>query len=153
MAPVMLAPHFSLGELGGSAAPLTVVEALRTTAEGLEMFRELVGAPFKITSGWRDWVPGQSPTSDHPKGLAADGYFVGLSMYEAYKRIRDNAMHVPVDQIIYYPYTTGHIHFGFGPRFRGQWLVKLAEKNSAGKEYELVSTKHLQHFPGFNGAL
>lgn len=148
-----LSPHFTLEEFGGSTAPPGVQANLRQTAGYMEAFRELIGAPFIVTSGFRtkehNAEVGGSETSDHPNGLALDGTFSGRTMWQVYNRLMvvKRAGGLPkFDQIIFYPYTTGHIHFGFGGRMRGVVLAKLL--NGA---YSEVTTGIEYAMPGFGG--
>lgn len=148
--PTMLSPNFSAEELSvkwngdeSGPVPSSVLPLLAKLAGQLQQFRDAIGAPFRVTSGYRSAghnavVPGSSETSDHVNGRAADGYFVGPSMWQVYSKVRTlqkaSAM-MAFDQLIFYPQTTGHIHIGFGPRMRGQVLVKLKD----GKYYQVVS--------------
>jgi hypothetical protein len=143
-----LSPHFTLEELDGLGAPEAIIRNLRETAQRMEEFRAIVGAPFHVTSGYRSQqhnvAVGGSKTSDHPNGLAVDGTFSGLTMFEVWRRLFASGVDLPpFDQIIFYPFTSGHIHFGFGPRMRRQVLVKLNETDYAPISQELVGL-----FPG-----
>lgn len=149
--PTYLTPHFTLEELGGGLAPPAVRAKLVYTAERLEPFRQIMGAPFIVTSGYRtvehNAEIGGSTTSDHPNGLAADGYFSGLNLWQVYDRLKKNRRGgglPPFDQIIFYPQTTGHIHFGFGPRMRGNIGAYL--KSGL---YVDVTSEIEQLFPGY----
>lgn len=141
-----LSAHFTLEEMGGVGAPSSVQQALADTAQRMEAFRAIVGAPFKVTSGYRsaghNADVGGSATSDHPNGRAVDGAFIGPTMFDVWKKL-DAATLPAFDQIIFYPFTTGHIHFGFGTRMRRQFLVKLNETDYAPLSPELVKA-----FPG-----
>ena len=146
-----LTDHFSEEELGvRNASPRLMANAL-ILAQGLEAFRAIVGAPCNVHDGYRSpednaSIPGASATSDHCNALAADVDFEGMAMYQVWQAI--DAAHVAgtlpaFDQIIGYPVTTGHIHFGFGPKARREQLVKNA---TGGHEY--VTVKWLSRFPG-----
>jgi hypothetical protein len=82
-----LSPHFTLAELVCSATaeqrgidntpPGPIIEALRNTAEHMELVRLVLGGkPIKINSGYRspalNTAVGSKPTSDHCKGWAVD---------------------------------------------------------------------------------
>lgn len=86
-APMMLSPHFALAEflVSETAArlgidndpPLEVVQALKRTAQGLELVRVRLGlAPIIITSGYRSLALnraiGSKDTSQYVTGEAAD---------------------------------------------------------------------------------
>lgn len=136
---VLLAPNFTAGELGADdpTADARIIDNLVATAEWLQVARAEVGAPLRVTSGYRsparNAAVGGSETSDHPNGLAGDFVPVGVSQFEAYRRLR--GAHLagrlpPFDQLIFYP-VEGHIHVGLGPRLRRQTLIKLAEGSFA----------------------
>jgi len=126
-----LAPHFTAHELGADNPdiPGWALSNLYQTAEWLEAARSLLGVPLVLESGWRsaehNAAVGGSDTSDHPNGLAADFKARGLSLYAAYRKLRDNPL-PPFDQLIFYP-LDGHIHVGLGPRLRREFRLKLAE--------------------------
>lgn len=81
-----LTEHFTLDELTRSdtavrkgldnTPPPEVAQRLLLTAVGLELVRELLGAPILITSGYRspkvNSAIGGSPNSQHCKGEAVD---------------------------------------------------------------------------------
>lgn len=81
-----LTQHFSLAELTASdtarikkidnTAPPDVVKNLKRVAEMLEQVRALVGAPIKVSSGYRapalNKAVGGAANSMHALGLAAD---------------------------------------------------------------------------------
>jgi len=131
--PYANAPHFSESELGGTNAPAAVRSNLSELAALLESFRRALDVPLRVTSGYRtpahnEQVGGVS-TSQHLDGTGADVVPVGLSLYEAALRIEqaERAGQLPVwGQVIYYPYTTGHIHISLPTRgARNEKLVKL----------------------------
>lgn len=123
--------------------PADVAGRLFFLALNLQRFRDAIGSPFVVTSGYRSpehnsEVPGSSKTSDHSNALAADGYFPAVKMGAVWKRVKQLRVagaFPAFDQIIFYPETTGHIHIGFGSRMRGQVLVKRKD----GKYYPLIS--------------
>lgn len=91
-------------------------------ARYLQGFRDFVGYPIKITSGYRSArlnaaIADSSPTSDHMNGLAADFVVLGLSPAQSWQRLmqyrnhcRVQGIYDPVHQAIRYP--AGHIHVG-----------------------------------------
>lgn len=128
----LLAPHFLASELGADdpTASGTVVANLRTLAQYLEQVRAILGVPLRVTSGYRppsDPLSIAEPTSDHPRGLAADVVPLGVSQYQAWKQLtgaRDAGALPPWDQLIFYP-VESHIHVGLGERRRGEVRVKV----------------------------
>ena len=148
-----LSPHFTLEELDGVAAPSGVQSSLRFTANKMEAFREIIGTAFVVTSGYRtpqhNAEVGGSETSDHVNGLALDGHFSGRTMWQVYNRLMvlKRAGGLPAfDQIILYPYTTGHIHFGFGGKMRGDVMAKLIDGS-----YSPVTSAIEYAMPGWGG--
>lgn len=150
-----LSEHFTEAELGvdDASTPAFVRNNAYTAALSMERVRALFDLPFDVSArgGYR-----ADSTTDHGKGLALDGTFRGVSMRAVYdalaaERARNRA---PLyDQVIFYPYTTGHIHFGFGPRMRGEMLVALQrERNPDGSEREQAYSRdiaaHASAFPG-----
>ena len=65
-------------------ATIANMEALCTNV--LQPVRDLVGKPFKITSGYRcptlNRIVGGSTNSDHIRGQAADFYVIGQSVFD-----------------------------------------------------------------------
>lgn len=126
-----LTPHFSAHELGADnpEIPGAALANLYKVAAWLEAFRNAVGAPVTVASGWRSPTHnaevGGSKTSDHVTGLAADFTTRGTSQYGAYKLIKAGKL-PPFDQVIFYP-VDGHIHVGLGPKMRGELRLALAE--------------------------
>lgn len=144
-----LSPHFTLGEMlvSTTAADLGItnlptpdaVANLRTLAvEVLEPVRLIIGAPMRITSGYRSAElnralarRGYKPArdSDHLTGRAADFQPIGPAenakarARAAYHLIRARIHELPIDQLIFYP-EEGHIHVGYrsNPR-REAWIV------------------------------
>jgi hypothetical protein len=127
-----LAPHFTAHELGADLPdiPASAEANLYITAAWLETARQILGVPLLVESGWRspthNLEVGGSKTSDHVRGLAADFRPIGLSRYNAYRRLRDSTTLPPFDQLIFYP-VDGHIHVGLGDRRRGEYRLALAE--------------------------
>lgn len=147
---VLLAPNFTAGELGADnpvipAAALSNVRYI--LAPGLQRIRAVLGVPMIVTSGYRtpehnSEISG-SPTSDHPNGLAADFVAKGLTPYAAYTLLSQNMDRLGnFDQVIYYA-ADNHIHVGYGPRMRGQVLIKIGEK------YDFINDTLAQQLGGF----
>lgn len=128
----LLAPHFTAGELGAddATASSAVLANLRTLADYLERARTVLGVPLRVTSGYRPPshpLSVKEPNSDHPRGLAADVVPVGLSQYDAWRKLsaaRDAGTLPAWDQLIFYP-LEGHLHVGLGERRRGEVRVKV----------------------------
>lgn len=108
-----LTQHFSLEELTFSQTaarnginnnpPDEIVLNLRRLAEALEKVRAHVGAPIRVSSGYRclalnKLIAGSSKTSAHVLGLAADISVKGMSAKELALKIA--AMDHEFDQII-----------------------------------------------------
>lgn len=136
-----LSPNFTLREFTASATadargwenvpPPEVMEALRTTAKGLEEVRalltEIIGRPVPIfiTSGYRsprlNSAIGSSATSQHVKGEAVDfrapEYGTPAQIVAAVNRSK-----IQFDQLINEATRTGArwVHISFGPRNRRQ---------------------------------
>lgn len=130
-----LAPNFTARELGADKpeADATIVANLRRVASWLQVARDILGAPLRVTRGFSTAVEnaevGGSPTSDHPNGLAADVVAVGLTPFDVYQRLTEavKAQKLPAfDQLIYYA-GDDHIHVGLGPKLRGEVLLKTTE--------------------------
>ncbi len=139
----LLAPHFSLEELDGVGAPVAVQSNLTTLARLLEATRTILGVPMRITSGYRtpehNAAIGGVETSQHMDGTAAD-FTTELSLYEVASRI-DMAERVgampPYGQLIFYPYTTGHIHISLPRHGIGEKLVKLGGETGGYAKFDL----------------
>lgn len=142
----MNSAHFTLAEFGASGAPADVQANLATiTFPRLEAFRAVLGAPMVTTSGYRspahNVAVGGSNTSDHVNGLAWDGYVTGHGLpavWTAWRAADRAGLLPPFDQAIFYPFTTGHIHLGFGSRQRRQWLLALSEGGYSGPTVGLL---------------
>lgn len=140
---MQLSEHFSLSEFTASntATKLNIdntpeeeiIENLKVLAEGMEKVRELLGAPIKINSGFRNQqlnkAVGGSATSSHMKGFAADficpGYGTPLKIV---KKIESSG--IKFDQCIQ---EGTWVHISFDPKMRGQLLT--ANFNEKGVSY------------------
>lgn len=101
---MQLTEHFSFNELTAtsssslqksnrlSAQPY--MKQLKYTASALEEIRALLGVPLTVTSGFRmpllNKSVGGSITSKHTQGLCADIIPVGISVNEAFEKIKSN---------------------------------------------------------------
>ena len=84
--------------------PVEVVDNLRRLCvDVLQPYRDAIGLPVRITSGYRpprlNELIGGSTTSAHMDGRAADFYVVGMDPFEAANAMR--AMGLPYDQLIH----------------------------------------------------
>lgn len=84
--------------------PIEVVDNLRRLCvDILQPYRDVIGVPITITSGYRppklNEMIGGSTTSAHMDGRAADIFVAGKSPYEVATAIRD--MDLPYDQLIH----------------------------------------------------
>ena len=139
--------HFTRAEFGATGAPAEAQANLATvTFPRLEVFRAVLGAPMVTTSGYRspalNEAVGGSDTSDHVNGLAWDGYVKGHGLPGVWSAWRDAdraGLLPPFDQVIFYPFTSGHIHIGFGSRGRRQWLLALSEGGYSGPTVGLLA--------------
>lgn len=100
-----LAPHIQWHEMvrtgHRSLADVNAVESeaflvpLTAVAEMLSVIREHFDAPLIVHSGYRcpklNKAVGSKPTSQHPKGEAADFHVSGVSLEEVYRWIRDES--------------------------------------------------------------
>lgn len=139
-----LSPNFSLGEFADdrreSSIPASVVPALRATAAGLERARRIIGAPLRVTDGWRSQAenadtPGSSATSHHLTGYAADVVPIGVPIDVAARRVLDDLGALgDFDEFLIYP---GHLHFAFAPSNRRKVLRRIV---TAGRSYWAPAT-------------
>jgi len=151
MGDLQLTPHFGLTELGGAGAPIWIVDALRQTAQLLEVVRhELGDRPLKITSGYRTRMDnarvGGSLDSQHLDGTAADFVVTGLSLFSAYYKLQGAiaAGRLRVGEIEY-SLQDGHIHVSRPTRRDvNQVLIELREGSSTAQ----VTAELLAQFPG-----
>jgi zinc D-Ala-D-Ala carboxypeptidase len=130
-----LTPHFTLAELirSDAATKLKIgnvpasdhMQNLRTLALGLEWARAILGAPLKVTSGYRNpevnRAVGGVANSDHALGFAADIVPAGVSVLAAAKKLA--ASPLVFDQLIHES-GRGIIHLSFAPRMRRQVLTQ-----------------------------
>lgn len=86
-----LSPHFTIDEFNQSGAPLPPeeIKVSQELVDRLEMLRELIGKPIRITSGYRNKEynkkVGGVPGSQHPLGNAADIMAEGMTAKELEK--------------------------------------------------------------------
>ncbi len=130
-----LSDHFTLEEFifsqtairhGIDNTPDKVVLArLKNTAAHMEIVREILGGPIRVSSAFRaprlNVAVGGSKTSDHCKGDAID--FTCASFGNPYRVARELSRHkarLGYDQLIH-EYGSW-VHISFGPRRRNQDL-------------------------------
>jgi len=112
---MQLTKNFSLAEFEYSETaaryaydntiPRELYPNLARLAEALQHFRDLVGKPVVLSSGYRSLATnekvGGSKTSAHMKALAADLRVVGMTTTELFAWIRENRDALPrFDQVI-----------------------------------------------------
>ena len=146
---MQLSQNFKLSEFAQSDTALrlgiqnipspSIISNLKTTAEGLELVRELLGQAIHITSGYRcialNRAIGSNDTSAHVLGFAADfrcGQFG--TPEQVTKAIRDSG--IQYDQLICEGYWT---HISFDPKMRQQTLRALfdAKGKATYREFKL----------------
>jgi len=166
MAPIMLAPNFSLEELTrGERGPFTPSEIrnLRATAALAQTFRDALGVPMDVSNGLRRpahnaAVTGSSNTSQHMDGTALDFVPRGISQLEAYRRIKaaKKAGKLPTwGELIFYPFplpnaSSGHLHLSLPTRKeRDVIMVRINEAENAGAKYAALTSSWLARFPGY----
>lgn len=131
----MLTAHFSRRELNYDAAPPTVRVNLEALARLLEDVRAAIGAPLRVTSGYRSvatnaGTAGASATSQHLDGTAADVVPVGVDPLEAMRRLEASPVRSRWGQVIAYPYGT-HLHIALPTRGKvGEMLVQSSADSS-----------------------
>lgn len=132
-----LTPHFTLEELTFSETALRkginnkpsvdVLDALYTTAEGLERVRTALGVPIVVVSGYRspklNAAVGGAKTSQHVTGYAADFHPLGLDLADACETLIDHEDFVNFDQLILEGGESGWIHVSFAEHPRREVLT------------------------------
>lgn len=121
-----LSPHFTLAELTRTSSGIknepgpTHLENLRALCEELlEPLRAALGAPVRVTSGYRDALVnariGGAKNSRHMLGLAAD-IKSGAGDAAHILRVLHQLDLLELDQAIGYdPAFGGHVHIGLAP--------------------------------------
>ena len=91
-----LTKNFSKSEFeskDGAVMPFEVFENIKELARNLQVIREFVGSPLKLTNAYRSLEHnrnvGSSDTSQHPKGKAGDIQSKELTPLELYNIIID----------------------------------------------------------------
>lgn len=148
--------HFTTEELGN--VPAQYAANQRRLAELLEILRRLLGdRRFLKVSGYRTPTANEVAkgvgNSAHLVGAGADFTPEGLSSFDAAAILlaADKAGKMPrFGEIIFYPFTTGHIHVTL-PGFGGnqEWLVKAVESG----KYEIMTAEQLARFPRNSGVV
>lgn len=118
-----LGRYFSLGEftvtstgLVNVPAPQAIANLRALVSNVLDPLREDIGAPIRITSGYRspevNAAIGGSDTSDHMYGRSADFKADGWTASQLADRIE--ALGLPFDQLITYSAARGgHLHVSY----------------------------------------
>lgn len=129
-----LSPNFHLSEFTTSqtaerrgidnSPPPDVLEALKHTAQMMELVRSTLGKPILVSSGYRspelNRAVGGSATSQHTKGQAVDFTSPGFGTpREIVEAIRKTS--IPYDQLILE--FDRWVHISFAPSPRKQALV------------------------------
>jgi uncharacterized protein YcbK (DUF882 family) len=137
---MLLSANFSMEELTASQVATrwgidnkpdaNATQNLVTLAQMLEKIRVLVGAPVRISSGYRCTILNQrvggSPMIDHTRGLAADIIVSGVHPKDLARMIAVSAL--KFDQVIY---EGSWVHVGLGPRMRNELLTATFENGVA----------------------
>jgi uncharacterized protein YcbK (DUF882 family) len=139
---VNLSPHFTLAELtrtstglANEPTPSQVAALTSLCVHILEPIRALLGAPLRITSGYRSSAANAAikgaAGSQHMLGEAADIVPVGMDVETAMAKIA--AARLPVDQLIVYP-RGGFLHVSYSAvrANRGELLRSAAQGGSGG---------------------
>lgn len=153
-----LSPNFTAFELGADqpGADARVVANLTRLASDVEVVRGVLGGgrlqvntPTQRLRGFRPdaALATDSPTTSHADGDALDFVpldFQGsrLDVYNRLKAAKAAGQLRPFDQIIFYP-VEGHIHYGRGPRMRGEFRIKLYEGQGGTPLISAVNVKAL----------
>lgn len=146
-----MSEHFSLEELTRSElaarkgidntpTPEITVNLARLADVLLEPTRELLGVAMHVNSGYRSFAlnvaVGGSKTSAHMRGQSCDFFPIGMTLQEAFDRIRRSSL--PFDQVIIECNTW--IHIGMAKLGEEPRRQAMRAKGSPGKwEYELVT--------------
>lgn len=140
-----LSPNFTLEELTitnqriDNTPDAKSLNNLKALAVLLESIRSLVGAPIRVTSGYRspavNKAVGGSLTSAHSKGLAADINVKGLTSTQLATKIRDSGL--KFDQLILeFPNTSSTwVHIGLSEGTLRQQVLTAVRNKSGKTEY------------------
>lgn len=101
---------------------------IEITIPNMDKIREYLGVPIKVNSGYRceelNKLVGGVPNSYHVLGLAVDGVPQGITVKEAWEKLKKSSCSELIDQCILYE-KKGFIHFGFTTKKpRKQFFIK-----------------------------
>ena len=95
MIDIQLTPNFKLSEFCSLDQHITneILGNIIKLAKRLQEFRDKIGKPIKITSGYRspehNKIIGGASNSYHMKGMAIDCVIDGMTPEQAYKQLTD----------------------------------------------------------------
>lgn len=144
----MLTTNFSEAELNYYGAPVAYRGNIKLLAEMLQSFRNVVGVPFIVSSGYRsvehNAEVGGSSTSEHTVGRAADFTPQGMAIAEFLAKVAQGRANLKIPkwgQMIVYPFTTGHVHLSLpSANHENEILVRLAEGGYAPLSGQLAAS-------------
>lgn len=158
-----LTRHFSVHEftkqpISSPDMPAGVRARLPAIAGLLQAIRdEIGGARIVVTDYWRSReenknTHGAAANSQHLDGTAVDLKVLdGITPFAAYNAIKEGRRAgriPPIGEVIFYPFTDGHIHITLPTRGdRDQFLVKLLAEEGGG--YAPISDALASRFPGY----
>lgn len=140
-------PHFSTAEANPEGLTLTVEQLSNVYRAGrwLENARRILGVPIDVDSWVRspahNVAVGGVNDSQHLDGGGVDWKARGLTLKEVAQKLSDARTQRTIEpwgQLIYYPYTTGHIHVGIPGRGKlWETLVKLGGEAGGYAKFDL----------------
>jgi hypothetical protein len=122
-------PEFLVTSSGFDNQPSSddVLGNIEQTMKRMDVIREILGKPVRITSGYRspavNKAIGGSPTSDHVKGLAVDFVCAKQDPIDICKQILAAQPVVKFDQLIAEYHGARWVHIGWGKRMRQQVMT------------------------------
>lgn len=109
---------------------ITHEHAMAQLAYGLEILRAVIGAPLKITSGYRNKAVNRAvggvANSAHTSGFAADFHVPGQDIKAVARKLErflTQTPEIPFDQLILET-SRGVIHYAVGPKYRREILTQ-----------------------------